>query len=61
MSIDTSAPFALAYLDWAKESKSASSLKDTERHDWVMEFARLFAQAGGKVSGLDITIAKGKK
>jgi hypothetical protein len=52
-------PFPLAYLDWAKEVKGAKSVKDTERHDWVMEFGRLYAQAGGLLNGLDILIAKG--
>ena len=59
MNIDTSMPFPLAYLDWAKEIKGATSLKDTERHDWVMEFGSLFNQAGGKITGLDIAMAKG--
>jgi len=59
MSIDTMSPFPLAYLDWAKEVKGAKSVKDTERHDWVMEFGRLYAQAGGLLNGLDILIAKG--
>lgn len=59
MSIDINIPFPLAYLDWAKGAKGAKSVKDTERHDWVMEFGKLFAQAGGQVSGLDIAIAKG--
>ena len=47
MSIDINIPFPLAYLDWAKGAKGAKSVKDTERHDWVMEFGKLFAQAGG--------------
>ena len=59
MKIDINNPFPLAYLDWAKEVKGAKSLADTERHDWVMEFGKLFSQAGGKVSGLDLAMAKG--
>jgi hypothetical protein len=59
MSIDIMTPFPLVYLDWAKEVKGAKSVKDTERHDWVMEFGKLYTQAGGLLNGLDILIAKG--
>lgn len=61
MSIDTMIPFPLAYLDWVKEIKGAKSIEETERHDWVMEFGRIYSQAGGQVNGIDIMIAKGGK
>jgi hypothetical protein len=54
-------PFPLAYLDWAKEVKGAKFIEETERHDWVMEFGRVYSEAGGQVNGLDIMIAKGGK
>jgi hypothetical protein len=54
-------PFPLAYLDWAKEVKGAKSIEETERHDWIMEFGRIYSEAGGQVNGLDIMIAKGGK
>lgn len=61
MKIDISIPFSLAYIDWAKEVKSATTLEQTERHDWVMEYGRIFSDAGGEVTGADIFSAKGFK
>lgn len=58
--IDISIPFPLAYLDWCKDTKGATSLAETERRDWIMEFGRLYSNGGGSVNGLDIARALGK-
>lgn len=58
--VDTQTPFVLAYLDWAQEVKGAKSVDETERRDWVMEFGRLYSNAGGSVNGLGIARALGR-
>lgn len=60
MAIDTSLPFALAYIDWCKAVKEATSLEATQRRDWAYEFGKLYSDAGGNVTGLDLAIALGK-
>lgn len=59
--VDITTPFALAYIDWAKEVMGAKTLQDTERHDWVMKFGKIYSDAGGSVTGIDIALAKGVK
>lgn len=61
MKIDKALPFALAYLDWAKEVKGVTSFEDTERRDWVMEFGKVYSDAGGEFTGVDIILAMGAR
>ena len=53
-------PFPLAYLDWCKEVKKVTKLEDTERRDWITEYAKSGLYKG-EITGFDLMIAMGGK